>query len=148
MLISVATITVDESEARAVRASRSTCTYPYPVARQALWGQICESGAAVSEMPPGTIAWRWDFPARNRIAAALSATTVVVDAAERSGTMITVQLARKMGHELGALPGPVTSEVSAGPNGLLAQGRQGDPKRLRPARRDRRLQGRGRDPVP
>jgi DNA processing protein len=95
---------------------------PYPAAHRALFGQVCESGAVISEMPPGTGPWRWSFPARNRIAAALGGTTVVVEAAERSGSLITAQMARKLGRELGAVPGPITSRVSAGPNQLLVEG--------------------------
>ncbi len=94
----------------------------YPANQGALWRQIVERGAVVSEMPPGTVAWRWSFPARNRIVAALAGSTVVVEAAERSGSLITAEMARQMGRELGAVPGPVNSKVSAGPNRLLAEG--------------------------
>ena len=94
----------------------------YPTNHEPLWRQIVERGAVVSEMPPGTVAWRWSFPARNRIVAALAGSTVVVEAAERSGSLITAEMARQMGRELGAVPGPVTSKVSAGPNRLLAEG--------------------------
>ncbi|MGB7589522.1 MAG: DNA-processing protein DprA, partial [Solirubrobacterales bacterium] len=61
----------------------------YPAAHRSLWRQICESGIVLSELPPGTGAWRWTFPARNRIMAALAGMTVVVEAAERSGSLIT-----------------------------------------------------------
>jgi DNA processing protein len=94
----------------------------YPASHRSLWRRICESGAVVSEMPPGTGAWRWSFPARNRIVAALPATTIVVEAAERSGSLITAEMVRQLGRELGAVPGPVSSKASAGPNRLLAEG--------------------------
>jgi DNA processing protein len=94
----------------------------YPTNHEPLWRQIVERGAVVSEMPPGTVAWRWSFPARNRVVAALPATTIVVEAAERSGSLMTAEMARQLGRELGAVPGPVTSKVSAGPNRLLAEG--------------------------
>ena len=94
----------------------------YPTNHEPLWRQIVERGAVVSEMPPGAAAWRWSFPARNRIVAALAGSTVVVEAAERSGSLITAEMARQMGRELGAVPGPVTSKVSVGPNRLLAEG--------------------------
>ena len=81
-----------------------------------------ERGLVLSELPPGTGAWRWTFPARNRIMAALAGMTVVVEAAERSGSLITADLAADLGRDLGAVPGPVTSRVSAGPNNLLAGG--------------------------
>jgi len=94
----------------------------YPAAHRSLWRQICESGVVLSELPPGTGAWRWTFPARNRIMAAMAGMTVVVEAAERSGSLITADLAADLGRDLGAVPGSVTSRMSAGPNNLLAGG--------------------------
>jgi DNA processing protein len=94
----------------------------YPAAHRSLWRRICESGVVLSELPPGTGAWRWTFPARNRIMAALAGMTVVVEAAERSGSLITADLAADLGRDLGAVPGPVTSGMSAGSNSLLAGG--------------------------
>jgi len=95
---------------------------PYPASHRTLWRRICETGLVVSEFPPGATPWRWTFPARNRIMAALSGMTVVVEAAARSGSLITTDLAADLGRDLGAVPGPVTSRASAGPNGLLASG--------------------------
>lgn len=96
---------------------------PYPAAHRSLWRRIVESGGAVvSELPPGSTPWRWAFPARNRIMAALSGMTVVVEAASRSGSLITADLAAELGRDLGAVPGPVTSRASEGPNALLAGG--------------------------
>jgi DNA processing protein len=94
----------------------------YPAAHQSLWRQICERGLVLSEFPPGASPWRWTFPARNRIMAALAGMTVVVEAAERSGSLITADLAADLGRDLGAVPGPVNSRYSAGPNNLLAGG--------------------------
>jgi DNA processing protein len=94
----------------------------YPAAHRSLWRRIGERGLILSELPPGTGAWRWTFPARNRIMAALAAMTVVVEAAERSGSLITADLAADLGRDLGAVPGPVGSRLSAGPNNLLAGG--------------------------
>lgn len=94
----------------------------YPAAHRSLWRQVCERGLVLSELPPGTSAWRWSFPARNRIMAALAGMTVVVEAAERSGSLITADLASDLGRDLGAVPGPVGSLCSAGPNNLLAGG--------------------------
>ncbi|HEX5762441.1 MAG TPA: DNA-processing protein DprA [Solirubrobacterales bacterium] len=94
----------------------------YPASHRSLWRQICERGLVLSELPPGTGAWRWAFPARNRIMAALAGMTVVVEAAERSGSLITADLAADLGRDLGAVPGPVGSRLSAAPNGLLAGG--------------------------
>lgn len=94
----------------------------YPAAHRSLWRRVCETGLAISELPPGSDAWRWTFPARNRIMAALAGMTVVVEAAERSGSLITADLAAELGRDLGAVPGPVGSRLSAGPNDLLAGG--------------------------
>ncbi len=94
----------------------------YPAAHRSLWRQICEHGLVLSELPPGSGAWRWTFPARNRIMAALAGMTVVVEAAQRSGSLITADLAADLGRDLGAVPGPVNSRGSAGSNNLLAGG--------------------------
>jgi DNA processing protein len=94
----------------------------YPATHRSLWRRIQERGLVLSELPPGTGAWRWAFPARNRIMAALAAMTIVVEGAERSGSLITADLAADLGRDLGAVPGPVTSRTSAGPNALLAGG--------------------------
>jgi DNA processing protein len=94
----------------------------YPAAHRSLWRRIGERGLVISELPPGCGPWRWTFPARNRIMAALSGMTVVVEAAERSGSLITADLAADLGRDLGAVPGPVGSRLSAGPNNLLAGG--------------------------
>jgi DNA processing protein len=94
----------------------------YPASHRSLWRQICESGLVISEFPPSAPPWRWTFPARNRIMAALAGMTVVVEAATRSGSLITTDLAADLGRDLGAVPGPVTSRASAGPNSLLAAG--------------------------
>lgn len=94
----------------------------YPAAHRSLWRQICEKGLVISEFPPGAAPWRWTFPARNRIMAALAGMTVVVEAATRSGSLITADLAADLGRDLGAVPGPITSRASAAPNNLLAGG--------------------------
>jgi len=94
----------------------------YPASHRSLWRRICECGLVISEFPPGATPWRWTFPARNRIMAALAGMTVVVEAATRSGSLITTDLAADLGRDLGAVPGPVNSRASAGPNGLLASG--------------------------
>jgi DNA processing protein len=94
----------------------------YPASHLSLWRRICESGLVISELPPGATPWRWTFPARNRIMAALAGMTVVVEAAARSGSLITMDLAADLGRDLGAVPGPVTSRASIGPNALLAGG--------------------------
>jgi DNA processing protein len=94
----------------------------YPKAKKYLYDRICEAGAVVSEMPAGARARRWTFPARNRIIAALGAMTIVVEAGERSGALLTAGFARSLGRPVGAVPGRVTSPQSRGANALLAAG--------------------------
>ena len=95
----------------------------YPPSNRRLYARIAEEGGVViSELPPGTGAFRWTFPARNRVMAALGAMTVVVEAAERSGSLITVGFAQDLGRAVGAVPGPVNSWLSDGANALLADG--------------------------
>ena len=96
----------------------------YPPRRARLHRQIAERGVVLAELPPGTPPYRWAFPARNRIIAALSGMTVVVEAAERSGSLITAEIALELGRAVGAVPGPVTSWRSRGTNALLRDGAQ------------------------
>lgn len=95
---------------------------PYPPSKRGLWERIARGGAVVSEFPPGFVARRWGFPARNRIIAGLAELTVVVEATQRSGALITAGLARELGREVAAVPGPVASNASAGTNALLYDG--------------------------
>jgi DNA processing protein len=95
---------------------------PYPASRRALYGRIVAAGAVISELPAGTSVRRWAPPARNRIIAALATMTVVVEAGPRSGALITASFASELGHPVGAIPGRVTSELAAGPNGLIRRG--------------------------
>lgn len=95
---------------------------PYPASHSRLYRQILERGLVISEMPPGADAWRWSFPARNRIMAALSSMTIVVEAAWRSGSLITAEMASDAGRDVGAVPGPVTAGAAAGTNELIASG--------------------------
>jgi DNA processing protein len=95
---------------------------PYPAGKRALHRRILADGAAVSEVGPDTSIRRWMFLARNRLIAALAAMTVVVEAGEHSGALVTARLAGELGRPVGAVPGPVTSPQSAGSNRLLAGG--------------------------
>lgn len=104
----------------AVLACGPERAYPQSVAavhRELIAGQL-----VVSELPPGSTPWRWAFPARNRIIAALGRATVVVEAAERSGSLITADFAADLGREVGAVPGRAASPRTRGSNRLLAQG--------------------------
>ena len=94
----------------------------YPAAHAELGARIRASGLAVSEYAPGVEPAPWRFPARNRVIAGLSAVTVVVEARERSGALITADLALEEGREVFAVPGEITSALSAGTNDLLRLG--------------------------
>ena len=94
----------------------------YPAAHRELARRIAETGLIVSEYAPGVEPAPWRFPARNRIVAGLSSATVVVEARERSGALITADLALEEGREVFAVPGEITSSLSAGSNDLLKLG--------------------------
>jgi DNA processing protein len=96
----------------------------YPPSKRRLHARIAANGAVVSELPPGTPVRRWCFPARNRIIAALGQATVVVEAGERSGSLITAGQAADLGREVAAVPGLVTAPLAAGTNALIADGAQ------------------------
>jgi len=87
-----------------------------------LYELVRERGVICSELPPGQRAFRWSFPARNRIMAGLGAITVVVEAADPSGSLITAAFAADIGREVGAVPGRVTARLAAGSNRLLRDG--------------------------
>jgi len=94
----------------------------YPRSHAELARKIAAAGAVVSEYSPGVEPAPWRFPARNRIIAGLSLATVVVEARERSGALITADFALELGREVFAVPGEITSGLSAGTNDLLRQG--------------------------
>ena len=79
-------------------------------------------GLIVSEYEPGVEPAPWRFPARNRIIAGLALATVVVEARERSGALITADFALELGREVFAVPGEITSSLAAGTNRLIRQG--------------------------
>jgi DNA processing protein len=95
---------------------------PYPPRSARLYGGIVERGLVIGELPPGTEPRRWTFPARNRIMAALGAMTVVVEARERSGSLITAEMAQDLDRDVGAVPGLVGSSPATGTNGLIREG--------------------------
>ena len=94
----------------------------YPASHAELARRIGARGLVVSEYAPGVEPAPWRFPARNRIIAGLCAATVVVEARERSGALITADLALEEGREVFAVPGEIGSTLSAGTNGLLKLG--------------------------
>ena len=94
----------------------------YPAAHASLARELAASSLLVSEYEPGVEPAPWRFPARNRIVAGLCAVTVVVEARERSGALITADFALEEGREVFAVPGEITSSLSKGTNGLLRLG--------------------------
>jgi DNA processing protein len=94
----------------------------YPAAHADLARRISERGLVVSEYEPGVEPAPWRFPARNRIIAGLAAATVIVEARERSGALITADFALEDGREVFAVPGEITGSLAAGTNRLLRQG--------------------------
>ncbi len=94
----------------------------YPASNRELARRIGESCLVVSEYAPGVEPAPWRFPARNRIISGLAVATIVVEARESSGALITADLALDEGREVFAVPGEITSSLSAGTHGLLRLG--------------------------
>ena len=92
---------------------------PYPAGHDTMFVRIAESGLLVSEWPPGCAPHKHRFLVRNRLIAALTRGTVVVEAAARSGARATAQRARRLGRQVMVVPGPVTSAMSVGCHELL-----------------------------
>ncbi|ABP35291.1 DNA-processing protein DprA [Polynucleobacter asymbioticus] len=94
----------------------------YPKEHAALANAIGNQGLLISEYPAGTGPKPYHFPRRNRIIAALSLGVVVIEAAERSGSLITARLAAELGREVFALPGPIYNPLFGGCHQLIQQG--------------------------
>lgn len=94
----------------------------YPPENEKLAERISVNGVVVTEFRDGTPPLAACFPQRNRIISGLSLGTVVIEARERSGALITARFAAEQGKEVFAVPGPITSKASAGPNRLIQQG--------------------------
>jgi DNA processing protein len=94
----------------------------YPAEHRRLAAEIAERGAVLSQFAPGTPPLPQNFPTRNRVIAALSLAVVVVEAAERSGSLITARLAAELGREVLAVPGRITAPESRGANRLIQDG--------------------------
>ncbi len=94
----------------------------YPRGNEQLYRDVAAVGALVSEYPPGTPAVGSHFPVRNRIISGLCLATVVVEAPERSGALITARTALEQGRDVYAVPGPVKAPMSRGCNRLIASG--------------------------
>jgi DNA processing protein len=94
----------------------------YPRENNSLYHQICDSGTVITELPIGSPPLARHFPARNRIISGLCRGVAVVEAAEKSGSLITVDYALEQGRDVFAVPGPVTSLLSRGTHKLIKQG--------------------------
>ncbi|HEX9890482.1 MAG TPA: DNA-processing protein DprA [Actinomycetota bacterium] len=111
-----------EAEGWTVAVLGSGIDHPFPSSSRRLLEDIARTGTVVSEYPPGTPASRHRFPARNRIVAALATAVVVVEGAPGSGSLISANHAMELGRDVLAVPGPVTSPLSAAPHELIQEG--------------------------
>ncbi len=95
----------------------------YPAQHRGLAHEILEAGGALmSEYPHNTQSAPWTFPRRNRLEAGISHITIIIEAEEKSGTLITARLGTEYNKTVGAVPGPITSPMSRGANWLLRLG--------------------------
>lgn len=128
-IVSGAAYGIDGMAHRAALASRGTTVAFlaggldrfYPAGHDALLARIVETGAVLSEVPCGVTPTKWRFLQRNRLIAAVSQATIVLEAGWRSGSLNTAGHALDVGRPVGAVPGPVTSAASAGCHRLIRE---------------------------
>ncbi|MGV3489430.1 MAG: DNA-processing protein DprA [Tuberibacillus sp.] len=100
----------------------SGLTHPYPSCHWHLFNQIAEKHLVLSEYPPHTPPNKWQFPERNRIISGLSLGVLVVEAKQKSGSLITADQAMEQGREVFAIPGPIFEPNYVGTHALIQQG--------------------------
>lgn len=113
-----------EGEGKTIAVLGSGVDVIYPAENNLLYKEISNNGAIISEYPVGTQPVKLNFPRRNRIVAALSQSVIVVEAREKSGSLITADLALDQGKDIYIVPGRTTDALSAGCNRLASQGAQ------------------------
>lgn len=113
---------LDAADGRTIAILGTGLDTVYPAEHRDLARQVAGRGALVSELPLGTAPQRWNFPRRNRLIAGLSMGVLVVEAAKRSGSLITARLAGEFGREVFAIPGSIHSPVARGCHALIRQG--------------------------
>ncbi len=111
-----------EAEGRTIAVLGSGVDQPYPERNRDLAARIIEHGALISDYPLGTRPVAMNFPARNRLISGLSLATLVIEAGERSGALITVDFALEQGRDVFAVPGHIFSRQSIGTHRLLRDG--------------------------
>lgn len=107
---------------RTIAILGSAVDVPYPKTNYRLYNQIIENGAVISEFPPGTPPAPYNFPIRNRIISGISKALLVIEAQEKSGTLITAKYANEQSKEIFAIPGNINSMYSKGTNLLIRDG--------------------------
>ncbi|WP_246939980.1 DNA-processing protein DprA [Bacillus pinisoli] len=112
----------DANNGHTIAVLGSGFNWLYPKENQLLAHKLCKEGVLVSEYPPDRKPQKWHFPARNRIISGLSLGTIVIEAKEKSGSLITADFALEQNREVFAVPGPATSSYSKGSNLLIQQG--------------------------
>ncbi len=113
-----------KSKGRTAAVLGAGIDYPYPPSHRRLYQDIAANGVVISEFGPGIKPFKGCFPRRNRIIAGLSAVTIVVEASVKSGALITAKYALDEGRTVAAVPGPIESPNSHGPNHLIRDGAQ------------------------
>jgi len=111
-----------KAKGRTIAVMGSGFRHIYPPESEGLSRQICEQGAVITEFLSGIVPSKWTFPKRNRIVSGLAKAVVVVEAASKSGALITVDFALQQGKDVFAVPGQIDMVTSSGTNSLIKDG--------------------------